>query len=38
MYIPGISDLYIVIRNIILKNEGNATDELKWLDKIFGVE
>ena len=38
MYIPVISDLYTVIRNIILKNEGNAADELGWLDKIFGIE
>lgn len=38
MYIPGISDLYVVIRNIILKYEDNAADEFEWLDKIFGVE
>ncbi len=37
MYIPGISDLYIVIRDIILKYEKNAADEFEWLDKIFGV-
>ena len=37
MYIPGISDLYKVIRDIILDNESNSADEFYWLDKIFGV-
>ena len=38
MYIPGISDLYKVIRDIVLKNEHNSADEFAWLDKVFGVE
>lgn len=38
MYIPGISDLYKFISDIILGNEHNAADEIAWLDKIFGID
>ncbi len=36
MNMGPITDIYGIIRNIILKNEPNSKDEFGWLDKIFG--
>ena len=35
MYIPIVSDIYMLVRNILKDNEAGANDALKWLDKVF---
>lgn len=37
MYIPGITEIYHLISNIILEAEKNARDEIDILDNFFGM-